>query len=275
MIDNYHLSLCCRTLLCALLGTGAVLSTSAPARAQQQSAQDIAAQNTAPPNIAAQYYGGTPAPGLHGPSSALQPGAIAFGRLRKGGPVAGYVQPVQITSELPGAKIAFAEHGAFGAAEETPAMAGMLIGPVYRLRVTEIPGYEAREVFPTVEVIDRMYPPQGAERRFPIPIELTAEDLRLAMEGHFITRVVYVEDPQKALPGMSDPEHPTWFDAGPGANPLIEAESLGRPVAIVRLGGRLPDERMGPDMQFLHGCPPVVHYAPRPIVVKPAEQVAR
>jgi hypothetical protein len=39
---------------------------------------------------------------------------------------------------------------------------------------------------------------------------------------------------------------------------------LGRPVAILRLGARLPDETRGIDANFLFGCPPFVIYPPRP-----------
>jgi hypothetical protein len=92
--------------------------------------------------------------------------------------------------------------------------------------------------------------------KFPIPIELTAEDLRLALEGHFVTRVIYVEDPHTAIPVVGDAEHPNWYDAGPGTDPVAEAKQLGRPIAILRMGGILPDDRHGPDFQFLNGCPP-------------------
>ena len=41
-------------------------------------------------------------------------------------------------------------------------VAGMLIGQVYRLRVTNIPHQPGVEVFPTIQVIDRLYPPLSA-----------------------------------------------------------------------------------------------------------------
>ena len=76
----------------------------------------------------------------------------------------------------------------------------MLIGKVYRFRVTGIKRNEGFEVFPTVEVINRMYPPKGQATRFPIPIQLTEEELALAISGRFVTRVIYLEDPRTALP---------------------------------------------------------------------------
>ena len=62
-------------------------------------------------------------------------------------------------------------------------LAGMLIGQVYRLKVANLVGNEGQEIFPTIEVIDRLYPPPGQEARFPIPIELTAEELATVNGG--------------------------------------------------------------------------------------------
>jgi hypothetical protein len=157
-----------------------------------------------------------------------------------------------------GVKIAMAESGTFAEPEAaTTPKVGLLIGSVYRMRMTGIPFQEDVEVFPTIELIDRVYPPRGKELQFPIPIEITEEDLRLAAAGKFVTRVVYLEDPLSAQASVdSIPGEQKKFDAAPGQDPLVEADALGRPVAIVRLGGRVP-ARNGPmDPQFLFGCPP-------------------
>jgi len=42
---------------------------------------------------------------------------------------------------------------------------------------------------------------------------------------------------------------------------LIEADALGRPVAILRLGGRVPDQTRAIDPGFLFGCPPFQQFA--------------
>ena len=76
-----------------------------------------------------------------------------------------------------------------------------------------------------------------------MPVELTEEDLKLALAGKFVTRVIYLEDPRNALPVRDDPQEQTWFEAAPGQDPLAVADGLGRPVAILRMGGRLPDRR--------------------------------
>ena len=185
------------------------------------------------------------------------PGAIGSWQLLRGGPLPGYFQPVEIKAPE-GALISLAVDGNFGPPLKQPFRVGLLIAPVYRLRVTNIPLHEGREVFPTIEVIDRLYPPAGQATRFPVPIELTREDLELALAGHYVTRVVYLEDPSHPLPAGPPCKEQMWFDAGPGSNPVEMADRLGRPMAILRLGGRVPDSRNGPDCQFLAGCPPFV-----------------
>ena len=116
----------------------------------------------------------------------------------------------------------------------------MQIGPVYRFRVADISADRTQEVFPTVEVIDRLYPPPGLALRYPIPIELTADELQMAADGMFVTRVIYVENPNQALPVATVPDEQPWVEAPQGADPLAVADEMGRPVAILRMGGRVP-----------------------------------
>ena len=194
----------------------------------------------APPNVHFEHAG------------LMPPGAIGGQRLSRGGPLPGYFQPVEIKAP-PGAMISTATQAGFGDPEPTTVKVGFTIGAVYRLRITEIPGREGIEVFPTIEVIDRLYPPLGKEAHFPIPIEITEEELALAIEGKFVTRVIYLEDPDSALP-VVEGQHQEYFEAKPGDNPLDVADGLGRPMAILRLGGRVPDAE-GPDAAFLYGSP--------------------
>jgi hypothetical protein len=173
-------------------------------------------------------------------AGAMPPGAIGSLRLHRGGPLSGYFQPVRIRAPQ-GARIALARDGGFEQSPPGDVLVGLSIGPVYRLQVTEIPNHPSVEIFPTVEVIDRLYPPPGLALRYPIPVELTLEELELAANGAFVTRVIYVEDPQQALAiaQPADGEQP-WIEAAPGEDPLVTADERGRAVAILRLGGRVP-----------------------------------
>jgi hypothetical protein len=211
-------------------------------------------------------------PGVHYlHHGAMPPGAIGSRQLQRGGPLPGYFQPVEI--EAPdGASISLASQGTFTPPQQAPLKVGFLIGQVYRLKVMKIPLQPGMEVFPTVEIIDRLYAPVDQQQRFSIPIELTREDLQLALSGKFVTRVIYLEDPRQALPVQQDPSGQHWFEVGAGKDPLAEADALGRPVAILRLGARLPDNPEMPDEKFLYSCPPYVQFAqaPRPKAARPA-----
>ena len=89
------------------------------------------------------------------------------------------------------------------------------MGRCIGLRVTNIPFRPGQEIYPTIELINRLYPPPGRETRFPIPIQITREELEMALRGQYIVRVVYLEDPQAALPQQQDPERQRYFDVGP------------------------------------------------------------
>jgi len=183
---------------------------------------------------------------------AQHPGALLPGY--PGAPVQGYFQPVKIYGPE-GTKIAFAVDGKFIDRKEAPRAVGLLLSADYRLRVTDIPFHPGKEVFPTVKIIGRTFPPQGLELDFPIQIELTLEDLELALDGKFVTRVIYLENPQNAMPIPTKPEEPISFDIGNGVDPLDVAATLGQLIAIVRIGGRIPDLSYI-DPAFFYGCPP-------------------
>lgn len=198
----------------------------------------------------------------------MPPGAIGSVQLQRGGPLHGFFQPVEIKAPA-GAEISLAVGNQFAEPADAPVRVGMLVGQVYRIRVTRIPLAEGVEVFPTIEIIDRLYTPNGQQRHFPIPIELTEEDLRLAASGKFVTRVIYLEDPTRAVPVAQNGGRQGGFDVAPGQDPLAAADEAGRPVAILRLGGRVPDAGGAADEGFYFGSPPVQCY-PAPVRRLPA-----
>ena len=134
----------------------------------------------------------------------MPPGWVGQKQLERGGPRPGYFQPVKVSGPK-GSTIALAEQGGFALTDKNFALAGMLIGQVYRLKVTGIEFHEGEEVYPSIEVIDRLYPPPGQAARFPIPIELTTEELEFALQGKYVTRVIYIEEPTTALPRRDEP----------------------------------------------------------------------
>jgi hypothetical protein len=125
---------------------------------------------------------------------------------------------------------------------------------VYRLKLASLPEFPGVELYPTVELIDRLHPPCGREAEFPVPIAFTEQELRSAIQGRLVTKVVYLEQPDRAIPERGSNASRTRI-ARPRENALAAADEAGRPMAIVRLGGRLPDPRAPEPEFFGHGGP--------------------
>lgn len=155
-----------------------------------------------------------------------------------------WLQPVRI--ELPAGGLV-AIHSASADPFSTlpsPAQFAVNAGHHYRLKLSELPEFPGEELFPSIEILDHLHPPAGQEHDFPIPIVFTKDDIRLALAGKLVTRVIYLEQPSMAA--ALDPLRREIPQAvSPADNALQEADRLGRPMIIVRIGGRIPS---GPDM---------------------------
>ncbi len=117
--------------------------------------------------------------------------------------------------------------------------AGLLVGHVYRLKLQDMPELPGLELYPTIEVLDRLHPPQGRETAYPVPVEFSLDELEAAAAGGLVTKVVYLEQPDLATPQPQADRIPT-ATLHSRANVLAETDRVGRPLAIVRLGGRVP-----------------------------------
>jgi hypothetical protein len=191
------------------------------------------------------------------------PGVAAYWTAFQGKATPGWFQPVRF--ELPtGGNVTL-----FNASPDqpfelaAPARAGLLVGHLYRLKIADMPEFPGIELYPTIEVLDRLHPPPGREADFPVPVPFTRDEIERALTGGLVTKVVYVEQPQLAsardavgvmLPVETVPSH---------LNLLSVADQRGRPLLIVRLGGRIPDVRT-PDPTFWGTGAPVQVNLPAP-----------
>jgi len=185
--------------------------------------------------------------------SDAPPGFVGRARMNGRGPVAGYFQPVAISGP-DGTQFALAQGAAFTAGDEL-LQAGLMIGGVYRFRITRMPGFEGAELYPTIEVIDRTYPPPGLATRYPIRIDLDHEDFRSALNGQLVTRVIYLEDPQTATPMVQNNDTIRPLEVRENQDALDVADRYGRPVAIVRIGSMAPPRSPELMPQFFFGYP--------------------
>ena len=186
-------------------------------------------------------------------SSDLPPGVLGQARLAGRGCVTGYYQPIAFMGPE-GVRFALPQGGSFVDPSEMLS-AGVLVGSVYRFQVTRIPGAEGAELYPTIEVIDRTYPPPGLATRYPILIQLDQEDFDAAMAGQLVTRVVYLEDPDTAIPVEQTPVTNRPVEAAEYQDALEVADRMGRPVAIVRIGSAAPPRSPALLPQFFFGNP--------------------
>ncbi len=182
-----------------------------------------------PASVSAQGFAAHTAPGAIGAPGRLQPGPRPEGVL----PI--HVQPVSIKGPA-GTLIAIETAEGWSALQAEPIRMGLVVGQAYRLRIGGIDGREGEELFPSVRILARLGTPPGMEWRFPVEVTIDEDDLRSALAGSLVRRVVYVS---------SETEKPDlvpagWFDVKPGDDAFDVACTLGDPVAEIVIGNRVP-----------------------------------
>lgn len=152
---------------------------------------------------------------------------------------AGQTQPVKLI--VPdGVELSVVSDGSFVTTSQPNYTVGMQLGSLYRFRVTGVDFATSFELYPSVELLDLLRPPAGLENDFPIPVVISVSDLREASAGRLVTKVIYLEDPEVALPRGGDKNEQPYFDISATEDPIRTAEGLGRPMAILRIGSRVP-----------------------------------
>jgi uncharacterized repeat protein (TIGR01451 family) len=172
-------------------------------------------------------------------STGMAPGVVGQQQAYRIPDGQGYLQPVELHSST-GARIAIQHHRGFTPTQER-VNAALMVGGIYAYRVTNIPDHPGAELFPTVEVVHRLYPPTGLAARFPVTVDLNADDLQAALDGNFVVKVVYLEAPEASRTQTHDGLNQPTFELAPGSDLLSTADLMGRPMVIVRIGSRLPE----------------------------------
>ncbi len=122
---------------------------------------------------------------------------------------------------------------------------GLKVGVGYQLRLSNLPGREGVELFPVVEVLGHLHRPANVDpARYPLRIQFTEADFEdVARGGRLVTQVVYLENPDEALPVHLPKDEIPVVSLNPAEDPMKVALALGRPMALVRIGGRTPTEQ--------------------------------
>jgi hypothetical protein len=119
-----------------------------------------------------------------------------------------------------------------------PARQNFPQGGLYRLKLTNIPNREGVELYPTVELA-YANPRTGAYLAHnSVPVEFTEEDFDQVVTGNFVTKVIYLPDPEFQGPALAGIDTLVSTRLDPGIDPIVEADRRGSILAIIRLGDK-------------------------------------
>lgn len=190
------------------------------------------AQPTHPAGIAGPGPGvdmGTPPSGAYGSEAPQAPAAIKTSQLAFVGPA--------------GANIRWdiAAQGMFDSEPMVcPFRQDFPQSGIYRLKLTDIPGHAGLELYPTIEVAPAMPRTQAFLAHSMIPVNFTEEDLMQVRSGNFVTKVIYLPDPefQELALAVGTPDTIVSTRLDPGVDPIAEADRRGAILAIIRMGNK-------------------------------------
>jgi hypothetical protein len=111
-------------------------------------------------------------------------------------------------------------------------------GAIYRLKLTNVPGRPAIELYPTIEVGPTMPRTEAFLAHNAVPIQFTEEDFDQVLTGNFVTKVIYLPDPEYQELALAGVETLVSTRLDPGVDPIVEADRRGAILAIVRLGNK-------------------------------------
>ncbi len=119
-----------------------------------------------------------------------------------------------------------------------PAQFDFAQGAIYRLKLTNIPGRQGKELYPTLEIAPTMARTQAFLAHNSIPIEFTDNDFDQVLSGNFITKVIYLPNPEFQGLAMAGVGTLVNTQLEPGVDPIAEASNRGAILAIIRMGNK-------------------------------------
>ncbi len=145
-----------------------------------------------------------------------------------------------------GMRVTFYQGQPTGRDFAAPVAAGLRPGYICRVKLSDFTDYPNVSLYPTLEVRGSLaLRPGMTAPAYPAPVILTDADVHAALAGSLVTKVVYLEDPDKAVPAATKPDQVLETDAPVTRDPLAEARERGRLMLIVRFGdGEISPEEL-------------------------------
>jgi hypothetical protein len=119
-----------------------------------------------------------------------------------------------------------------------PARQNFPQGGVYRLKLSNIEGREGVELYPTLELGTATPRTAAYLDHSAVPVQFTDEDFDQVLAGNFVTKVIYIPDPEWQQLAAADVDVLVSTRLDPGQNPVVEADRRGAIIAIVRIGNK-------------------------------------
>ena len=185
--------------------------------------------------------GPAPAPGMGMPyPGPAAPMMAQFPQPGMGLPVPAPVLPAKVIAPK-GVRVTAYPGSPLARMYDTPAVLSFRPGYVYRVELSNLPLLPGRVLYPEIEVRGTIVPRPGMKYTdYPAAIPFSQADIEKAVGGAVVTKVVYLEDPDKAIPADVSPDAPVEFPNATEAAAIKSALESGRLIAIVRLGDRPP-----------------------------------
>ncbi len=111
-------------------------------------------------------------------------------------------------------------------------------GAIYRLKLDNIPGRAGVTLYPTLEVAPVTPRTDAYLAHAPVPVQFTEEDFDQVISGNFVTKVVYLPDPEFQELALSGVETLVSTRLDPGVDPVAEADRRGSILAVLRIGSK-------------------------------------
>ncbi|MCC7335543.1 MAG: hypothetical protein IT422_10615 [Pirellulaceae bacterium] len=111
-------------------------------------------------------------------------------------------------------------------------------GGIYRMKLTNIQGREGVELYPTIEVANGNPRTAAYLAHNAIPVQFTTDDFEQVLSGNFVTKVIYLPDPEFQGDALVGVDVLVSNRLEPGLDPIVEADRRGSILAIVRVGNK-------------------------------------
>lgn len=132
---------------------------------------------------------------------------------------------------------------------DLPGRFNFIPASIYRVKLSNIPGRPGLELYPTLEIVPANAKTDAFLAHNYVPVEFTDEDFDQVTAGNFITKVVYLPDPQFQSNAAGGAEELSSTRLDPGIDPVAEACKRGHILMVVRLGGIDLEARNTPPLE--------------------------